>query len=155
MRAFTKKLLRNSLYGCCVVAAGFSSGCGGSSQPAELNHLAEVKGTVLFQGQPPEGAVVMLHPSDGGVIKPPRSSGIVDPDGNFAVQTSVNNFMKPGAAPGEYRVTVSWPAPAPTPADGDATKEQLPAKFQDPAASGLIVTIEPGENELDPMELNP
>lgn len=155
MRFFRTERQQFNLYGCCVFAAVFSSGCGGTSQPAELKNLAEVKGTILFQGQPPEGAVVMLHPSDGGTIKPPRSSGIVDPDGNFAVQTSVNNFMKPGAAPGEYRVTVSWPAPAPTPADGDATKEQLPAKYQDPAASGLIVNIAPGENELDPMDLKP
>ena len=144
-----------SLAGVGAFACLFIAGCGGSvPKSTELKDLATVTGQVKFKNEPTPGAFVTFHPLDKPGT-PPIASAIVESDGKFAVKSTVGRELKPGAAPGTYRLSVSWLIPAPTPTDNEATKEKLPAKYQKPETSGIEVTIKPGANQLDEILLNP
>lgn len=130
-------------------------GCGsGKTVPSELKGLAKVSGSIRFKGEPTPGAYVVFHP-----VNPPQSrpiaSGIVSPDGSFQIKSTIDQSIKPGVSPGDYRLTVSWPKPNPTTVDPEATQEQLPVKYLDPNTSGLLVSVESKGHQLAPFELNP
>ena len=73
---------------------GGSAGCGGSN-------LVKVRGVVTLDGKPLSSATISFNPI-GGAGRP--ASGLSDGDGNFQLTTSRTND---GAAPGEYKVTVT------------------------------------------------
>ena len=110
--------------------------------------VGSVRGKVLFNGQPAEGATVVFHPagsSEPGTLKP---SGTVGADGTFTLTTFPHGD---GAPAGEYAVAVTW---LPPDARGmDNPKNKLPARYADPAQSGLKATVAAGPNELKPFEL--
>ena len=125
-------------------------GCsGGQSGPA----IYPVKGIVLVNGAPAEYATVSLTPVDATEEQLP-AGGIVNADGEFRLTT-----LKPfdGAEPGEYFVSISWQKPInPNVSELDYGPELLPAKYQNPAKSGLDelrVVIEAKKNELPTFEL--
>ena len=132
------------------------AGCGSDKKPKELANLVPVKGKVTFQGEAPHGAVVTLFPSNSGAeFKPGMATGIVDSQGNFVVNTTISKYYAPGAAPGEYRLAISWPVSAPTKLDPEATKERLPSRYLDPTTSGLLVVVARGSTQLDELQLQP
>ena len=135
--------------GLLVTLAG--SGCGGRVE------LVPVSGTVLFRGQPVDGAQVsLLAPGT-----PRNAAGKTDSVGHFTLTT-----FKPGdgALPGEHKVIVyKWEtAPATgrslggreAPGGGNMgnyvrPKSLLPARYENPEQSELRVTVVAGS----PMDL--
>ena len=134
------------------------SGCGDSAAtPDVMAKLVPVTGSLTFNGAAAPGAVLTLRPADGS-SNPDNAftSAIVGPDGKFEVRTSLSRSIGAGAVPGEYIVAVSWVKPLkPHESDGEMTPELLPAKYQDSKASPLKITVEPGGNELPPLDLTP
>lgn len=131
-----------------LVAALLGTSCAGGPNPVE--------GTVLYNGEPARGAVVVFHPKDDDSLTARRSTGVVDDSGTFTLST-----RKPGdgAAAGEYLVTIVWPeeagpakptlstAPPPDPPD------RLKGRYADRGKSGLSAVVKPGRNRLPPFEL--
>jgi hypothetical protein len=134
---------------CCLLA-----GCSSSTK------TYPVTGKVLVNGQPAGGAVVVLSLVSNPGTMDKKPSGIARDDGTFVLSTFGS---EDGAPPGEYYVTVFWPAKPKGPGgqvkgfavderSGDAP-DQLNGKYRDPKSSGLKVTIKAERNELPPFEL--
>jgi hypothetical protein len=88
-----------SLYGfvACVLFGLVASGCSrGEQRPA----VTPVSGTVTYNGNPVEGAIVSFSSSGGK----PAATGVTDASGKYALHTFVEGD---GAAPGDYIVTLS------------------------------------------------
>lgn len=81
------------LAGICLF--GCFSGCG-QTNPSTF----PVAGRVLLDGQPLEGAAVMLKPVDGGS----NGYGVADAEGRFEITTY---RQRDGAIPGEHRIIVT------------------------------------------------
>lgn len=79
-----------------LIAASMASGCGKGDTP----EVAPVEGTVLYKGQPVEGANVSFH-SEGA---PRAGYAVTDAEGKFVVSTFGS---RDGAVPGDHVVTVS------------------------------------------------
>ncbi len=125
-----------------TAAAVLSVASCGESGPA----LHPVRGTVLFQDQPADGATVVFQPA-GGPADAPMPSGAVGPDGTFTLFTHPGGA---GAPAGDYLVLVTWlPANAREQAN---PKNKLPPKYSG-LDSPLKATVKPGNNTLDPFKL--
>jgi len=164
-------MLRRSLFFVFAMAVLVHGvGCG----PSVKLKTVPVSGTVTYNGQPIEGATVVLVPAVDGSGRP--AGGDSGPNGKFTLQTSVGGTqMAPGAIPGEYKVTVSKlaaaggakqiydpnnPSKPPELTAPDEAKEKskleemkakasLPEKYSDAATSGLTASIkDSGSNEL-------
>lgn len=119
--------------------------CGVSCGPAGPV-LHPVRGTAHFEGQPAEGATVILEPVGGGELKP---SGTVAADGSFTVTTHPHGS---GAPAGEYAVLVTWFPPDARSMDNP--KNKLPAKYGDPAKTPVPkVTVPAGGTDIPPIKL--
>jgi hypothetical protein len=92
-------LSRNSLVFAILVFAGCSKANDG---------LVPVTGQVVVDGKPAVGAAIVFHPVDGGNGTHPL--GQVDSNGDFQLTTIRSGD---GAAPGEYKVTLTWYVSAP------------------------------------------
>jgi hypothetical protein len=124
------------------------SGCGRDS----ADGVYPVRGRVLFQGKPTVHAQVTLHPVGTSGRDAVHPVGEVDDQGYFTL-TSVHKGD--GAAPGEYRVTVSWYLARPVRPNSDetSTTNYLPARYSRADTSGLTAVVTPGNNELPTFEL--
>jgi hypothetical protein len=67
--------------------------------------LYPVRGSVLLDGKPAEGAAVALHALDASDPMKEFPQGLVKADGSFALGTYVPGD---GAPAGEYKVILSW-----------------------------------------------
>jgi hypothetical protein len=109
-------------------SASLLPSCGQGGRPV----LVPVRGQVFLETMPAYKALVWLHPlapTPPGAVRP---HGVVDRDGSFELGTHAS---RDGAAPGKYKVTVSWTKPGPM---GDSAGESLiPFRYMDPARSGL------------------
>ena len=123
-----------------------SSGGGGPK-------LHPVKGTVLYEDKPAEGATVVFHPVNGPADAP-KPSGVVGKDGTFTLRTHPHGE---GAPEGDYVVLVTWfDAPAAAKKEGrdpPEPKSKISELYADAAQSGLKATVKPGENKLEPFRL--
>ena len=100
---------RSGLAFCFAAAVAVTTcGCGDSDAPT----MASVKGTVLYNGEQLEGAVVLFTPLTVGQT----ARGITDAQGRFQLSTSSDND---GAVIGNHLVTIS-------------KREQYDAPEQDP-----------------------
>ncbi|QEL19930.1 hypothetical protein [Limnoglobus roseus] len=124
----------------CFIAAIPACGSGGP-------RLNPVQGTVHYEGNPAEGATVILDPVSGSSDFKP--TGVVGADGRFTVQTPPHGAGAPG---GEYAVLVTW---YPSNARGlGSPKNKLPAKYGDRATTPIPkITVKDGSNNLDPIQL--
>lgn len=122
----------------------FSVGCGGGVPPGP-KQLATVPagGTVTFQGMPVANATVAFQHAEGAA----SASGKTDANGKFTLSTYGTND---GAPVGKYKVTVAVSGVqeiepgvlAPEPEGG--FKSPIPAKYGDPAQSGLEAEVPAG-----------
>src|SRR5438105_276136 len=80
-----------------LVPALFCVSCGGPS--VKLN---PVEGTVIYKGQPLEGATVSFHPQAPDKPNPTPSTGVTDAEGKFTLKTGDYD----GAPAGDYVVTL-------------------------------------------------
>lgn len=141
----------------CLMFSLLISGCGGSSEPADRPERTQVSGTVTYQGNPVDGAIITLLPDD------PTAKGAyatTDSSGKFQLSTFGGND---GAVPGNYKVSVrkleSISAPQPNPGDPGydpsapepEPKHLLPEKYADPHKSGLTVTV--GQQPISDLKL--
>jgi hypothetical protein len=126
-------------------------GCGPGRKPVH-----PVQGKVLVQGQPAARALVTFHPVDAAAdTEVLRPVGQADEQGNFTLTTYRQGD---GAPAGEYRVTVQWLLATPVnqqTRDEYVTVNYLPARYGQPASSGLAATVSPGNNQLPAFELSP
>lgn len=137
--------------GVLVAAVGvvLLAGCG-PSRPTTL----PVRGTVTLDGQPVEGAQVMLVPDEGG--RP--GQGITDGAGRFTIGTFT---ASDGALPGRHAVTVVLRRVSGVSTDPDGLEGDIqpggpqiewlvPRRYSDPKTSGLTAEVERG---MAPLEI--
>jgi hypothetical protein len=119
-------------------------GCGNSDSLPRLQ-VYEVKGQVLLpDGKPlPSGWISFV--SKGGL--PITPSAKIDVDGSFSLMTGGSGE---GAPSGDYKVRIEAPELRPDPR---TRKTILPDKYTDEDSSGIVVTVLPKENHLDPIRL--
>lgn len=109
-----------------------------------------VRGIVLFNDKPAEGAVVTFVPTANTDPKALRPSGVVLEDGTFQLSTK-KTFD--GAAVGTYAVTIFYLSPEKK-ADGqNAGPDLLKGKYTDPATTPLKAEVKPEPNTLEPFRL--
>jgi hypothetical protein len=111
-----------------------------------------VSGMVKYNGKPLQGIRVTLH-AQSETAKPEFiPTGQTGPDGKFKLSTGAPGN---GAPPGTYVVTFDLPEIA-SAASTRAIETEVDAfggKYSDPAQSKWTVTIDKGENSLEPFEL--
>jgi hypothetical protein len=131
--------------------------------------VSPVRGRVLYRGQGIANAIVMFTPADDDaseMAKKLRPFAYADGQGNFELKTYRDGD---GAPPGKYRVTIMVPSGS----SGGAGKDRPGGDAENPAAkalkippavskkygsadtSGIEVTVEDGENNLEPFDLAP
>src|SRR5437762_3526860 len=74
------------------------------SNKLEKKEVYPVRGKVLLEGKPAQGARVVFHPDDGGDVRTIKPQATVGADGTFVVSTYNS---ADGAPEGTYRVTVT------------------------------------------------
>ena len=128
-----------------LILAANSIGCGEKQTPrAPLGHVA---GTLLVDGRPAAGAMVWFNMRSGTGIRPMARVG---DDGKFQPSTYVPND---GVVPGEYVLTVTWPATKIIDGEEMFGPDQLNNRYADPQRPVASITVKEGENQLDPIEL--
>lgn len=113
--------------------------------------LYPVRGKVLFDGKPAEGALVTLYARDNSDPMEVAPRGHVKTDGSFTVGT-----FKPedGAPAGEYKVTVMWfPPDARERLQDGRLPNKLPPAYSDPSTSGLRIQVKEEANDVPPFQL--
>lgn len=135
-----------------VAAATLALSPGCSSSKLTPPKTVPVSGSVTYKGRPASGVRVRFHPQfDIGKVKfiPYGETG---PDGKFLVNTGAPGN---GAPPGDYIVSMEMPRIEPDPRDGlESEVDQWKGAYSDPAKSDWKVTIQEGENLLEPFRVN-
>lgn len=135
------------------VAAGMADGCSPRTSSAS--------GTVTFRGKPMQTGLVIIIGGDGRATPP----AAVNADGTFTipiaptgrVQVAFDNPLPPGWSPPRARpVSESTADKAQDAAERDAELRLLmdtaasfietPARYRDPATSGITFELKPGHN---------
>lgn len=124
-------------------------GCGRAKKPWEFVH--PVQGQVIYKGKPLADANITLIPVDQEIPGTVRPTARTDSDGAFVVGTY---SQADGAPAGEYKVLVLHFPVIVTANSANSGPNSLPAKYARPETTDLKVTIEEGENSLDPIEIN-
>ncbi len=136
-----------------LVALGliFVLGCG-KSTPVTAPLSGEIK---TAQGVACDGALIVFHPKEKARENDAKPLAIADASGKFVVRTHAE---ADGAEPGEYAITVVWPAKA-----GNAGSKQMSLSdegsqvgsgpdrlnnaYGDPKTTKLQLEVKPHENE--------
>jgi hypothetical protein len=107
-----------------------------------------VSGQLLVNGQPAEGAAVVLRHKEDWGEKTIVPIGWTDEDGRFTLSTY---GVKDGAPAGDYKVEIAWPAYR---KGRNIGPDKLGGKYTDADKSGLTVVIQERDNVLEPFRLN-
>lgn len=132
----------------CVAATYCLAGCGGS--------VASVSGTVTLDGKPVEGSrelygTVNFYRADGSGSP---ATGMIRESGSYSLITGGTK----GLEPGNYKVAITIKEIIPPKEPGGLTgnKRIGPAKYGQPAQSGLTAEVKPGRNTFDfPLTSDP
>lgn len=133
----------------------FIAGCLGGESGPPLPETVPVKGVISMDGEPLTNAQILFHPV--GTTTGPGSHGGSDENGNFELKTGSGTSVVEGAAPGEYKVTVSrMVGPDGNPITRDPEKppamqmgrESLPIQYTGVDRTPLKVTIPEGGGEV-------
>ena len=125
------EFVRRPLAAAFLLASLVALGCEGGKPSGS------VSGTVKYKGAPlGEGDVNFLGKNGSAAV------ARIDASGTFKIEGSLEAD--------EYRVYFSSPPPEPVaPGTRPAkAKADLPAKFKDPASSGVVVPIKSGKNDV-------
>lgn len=140
----------------CLFACTLLAGLPGCSEPSNGRMKTyPVKGKVLIDGQPADGAVLTFFGTEdrlkGTGVPVPMAT--TDAEGLFTVRSYGRDD---GAPSGHFKVRVVWPEPMPEDADPDlyVAKDRLEGKYAKIDSTPLEVTIEEGSNELPHFELS-
>lgn len=120
---------------------------------AEKSQLLQITGKITVDGKPANGASVLYFPQGGDLED--VAAGAADTNGVYAL---VSN-LQPGVAPGKYKITVTWPAPAK--AGGKSSvmgdikdpPDLLKGRYADPNRTPLSADITASTGELPPLVL--
>ncbi|HUG19828.1 MAG TPA: carboxypeptidase-like regulatory domain-containing protein [Planctomycetaceae bacterium] len=136
------RLRRNRFFHSCSLLCLVFAGCSGGA--ADRPDLYPVSGTVMYNGDPVEGATVSFISE-----KAPRAaSGITNSEGKFQLSTfDVND----GAVAGTHTITVRKMEAGATPA---MTKEEEAKMLNDPTAMANQMT-QGGNTDSGPKSLLP
>jgi hypothetical protein len=122
----------------------FLAGCSGQREEP----VYPARGQVLLEGRPLADALVALHRLDG---EGRSLTARTDPLGRFELTT---HRPGDGAPIGQYAATVEYRELV---QEGDEPmrggRNLLPARYADPATSGLRCEVRAGTNELLPWKL--
>ena len=133
-----------------LVMLGWLTALGGCSKGPPVY---PVKGVVKYQGKPLTTGVVAFHHTDA---KSPLVKGEIGADGTFHLTTQ---RPKDGAAPGEYRVTVTsmTPGKGVEGIDKDYRPPQalIPLRYMRLDESPLKATVEPRADNDIQLSLTP
>jgi hypothetical protein len=149
MKTFTM-LKRNRAYpqsrwsrALCTAALAALAGCGSESLPNY--QVYEVNGKVLLSdGKPLGSGWISFVPKADLPVTP---SAPISIDGTFSLVTGGSGK---GAPAGEYKVRIESPGFQ----EGRKTKKTLfPFKYTDEDSSGIVVTVRPQANDLEPIRL--
>ena len=147
----TKKRIvrRRNLVVLLLLGAVVLGGCG---KRISVPSTVPVSGVVKYKGKPLQGVRVTFHPQTGTAKPEFIPSGQTGPDGKFTLSTGAPGN---GAPPGTYVVTFAKPEIGSAASTGSVETEidAFGGKYSDPAQSQWTVTIESGENSLQPFEL--
>jgi hypothetical protein len=116
-----------------LLAVLVAAGCGSGGKPT-----GTVAGTVTYNGGVLHSGVLNLISKTGAAAQ----AKIAD-TGAFKVEGEVEA--------GEYKAYVTAPLPEPQPPGTKVTapkKFEVPSKYQDPATSGVTVTVKSGANDV-------
>lgn len=132
-----------------ALTALFAVGCGKAGP--ERIPVFPAEGSVLFDGKPVTGALVVLHPvgaaPDGKTMS---ARAQTDKDGHFKLSTYDTGD---GVPLGEYTVTVEWRKLIQKDGEFKPGPNVLPPKYSQPTTSDLKVRIAEGPNVLEPFTL--
>ncbi len=113
------------------------TGCAPAEEPLEFG---DVQGKLTLNGAPLPNAMVVFNRPESGH----GGSAVVDGEGKYIVTDKL--------PVGSYQVVIS-PAPVKPPNPGEPAPtippNKIPAKYSNPASSGLTAEVAPGENTLD------
>jgi hypothetical protein len=131
--------------------ATLAAGCSGAGGRAKKT-CYPVKGQLLVQGKPAEGALVILHPKDDANSAEwstgfPR--GTTGADGKFELATYADND---GAPAGDYVVLVSWTTPNRQNEEASGP-DKLGGRYSNPATSKLTAKVDSRPTELPPINV--
>jgi len=119
----------------------------------ETSALVQVRGKVLVDGKPAEGASVLFFPQPAGAGD--VAAGATDASGQYSLLSN----LEPGIAPGSYKITVSWPEPAKKDSkvsvmgDFKDPPDLLRGRYSDPNRTKLTAEITDATVEVPPLEL--
>jgi hypothetical protein len=115
--------------------------------------LYPVTGSVLVDGKPAAGAMVIFCPVEGKSspeLQRERPFGNTGPDGKFALTT----FKKDDGVPlGEYKILVQWNTPGAAYDARAGTRDQLRGRYMNLESTPLAATITEETLELPPFDL--
>ena len=120
-------------------------GCGAEEEVRPP--LYPVRGSLLINGKPAGGALLVLHPADGNFdARGSRPRAKVQADGSFQVSTYQDGD---GAPVGEYQVAVLW---FDNP-DSSNPWDKLGGRYANPKTTEIRVSVGEGENQWEPIEI--
>ena len=111
-----------------------------------------VSGSVYYQDQPAAHVDLVFYNAGSADAQALRPYATSDPQGQFTVSTY---GVHDGAPAGDYEVAFSWKGPLRglSSDQRDGMPERLPARYLDPATSGVRLEIIRGENRLETLHL--
>jgi hypothetical protein len=141
----------------CVIGLLLISGCGKSEKAPNWPDPVPVSGTVMYGGQPLNDARVTFDPI--GTTPGQGASAFTDSAGKYVLQARwVDGKTKPGAIPGNYRVTISRmvnlngevvkPDPNAGPMTAGAVTEELPDQYSFNSQLTAEVSKDKGQHDF-------
>jgi hypothetical protein len=112
-----------------------------------------VTGSVLIDGTPADGAMVIFCPTQGSEeVMKLRPFGYTGPDGKFEL-TTVDKAD--GSPAGDYKVLIQWPAKQGMDArdGGNLGPDRLRGRYMNLETTQLTAKIEEGPTNLPPFNL--
>ena len=133
-----------------IVAIAMLAFCGCGDSGSQRVPVFKTAGKITFNNRPVDGAFLVLHPKAAAAADVPRPTAHVQPDGSFEPTTFDS---ADGAPAGEYVVTVEWRKLINDRGEWVPGPNLLPAKYSNPATSGVTVMVAEGKNELPAITL--
>jgi hypothetical protein len=131
--------------GVALLLAGMA-GCG----KGPSSSLAEVSGTVTFDGKPVSGVVVTFYPMvEKGEPRLAFSRAISDAAGKF---TLIAEGDKPGAVVAKHKVVVNWPARSGHEVAAHPDPFVMPVPYTTVSETPLEREVKAGQNDI-PIDL--
>lgn len=123
------------------------NGCGGEVRVP----VFPVSGKISFQGKPPVGAQIVLHPVDRSQPNDVTPSGGVTDDGSFKITAYE---LDDGAPQGEYVATIEWfKIVSAGGGGGGRGPNVLPKKYASAQTSPIKVSVKNGPTVIPPITI--